>query len=231
MGGTMQSLEEKIGYKFNNQEILVQACTHSSYSHENNSVKDNERLEFLGDAVLELTVSDFLYVNYPKLTEGQLTKLRASIVCETNLAKIGRLIGIGDCLKLGKGEEQTGGRLRDSIISDAFEAIIGACYLDGGFESTKTILKNLVLTDIDDFDENFVQQDFKTQLQEIIQGYSKKPVVYNIINESGPDHEKCFIAQAMHNGRELGRGKGKSKKDAERKAAYQALRKIGERAK
>ncbi len=224
----MQVLEEKIGYNFNNKDILVQACTHSSYSHENNSVKDNERLEFLGDAVLELTVSDYLYNNFPHLSEGQLTKLRASIVCEGNLAKVGRNIGIGNCLKLGRGEEQTGGRLRDSIVSDAFEAIIGAVFLDGGFESAKKILTNLVLTDVEDFDENFVQSDYKTKLQEIIQGHSKKPVIYNIISESGPDHEKCFISQAMHNGKELGRGKGKSKKDAERAAAYQALKKMGE---
>ena len=211
-----------IGYQFQTPGLLSQALTHSSYANEKHMKKgsDNERLEFLGDAVLEIVSSEFLYLNYPKLPEGDLTKMRASLVCEPTLAFCTRQLNLGDYLLLGKGEDMTGGRKRKSILSDALEAVIGAIYLDGGFASAKEFIMKFVMTDLD------VKQlfyDSKTILQEIVQEKGTQPVEYVLIAEEGPDHNKSFTVEARVNGRLMGTGTGHTKKAAEQAAAYQAI--------
>lgn len=215
-----------IGYNFKNGDLLKTALTHTSFSHEKkNNIENNERLEFLGDAVLELVISKHLFTKFKDLSEGSLTKLRASIVCESSLAKVAREINIGDNIMLGNGEENTGGRERDSILSDAFEAIIGAIYIDSG-----DILEaqNFIISKMDDIikekRETFEMNDCKTYLQEIIQKHSIEPIKYEIVNEEGPAHNKIFTVRIMHNNKELGRGRGKSKKDAEQDAAFKAIK-------
>lgn len=217
-----------LNYKFNDENILNRAFTHSSYSNEKNGeFEDNERLEFLGDAVLEFVSSSYIYKNYPDLKEGEMTKLRAACVCETSLAKVARQIGIDKLIVLGKGEENLGGRNRDSIVSDAFEAVIGAIYIDGGIENArKFILENMEDT-IKELSGCFKYLDSKTYLQEVIQEKSREPLKYEVIGESGPAHEKTFEVRVSHNGIALGIGEGKSKKDAQQKAAYNALIKLG----
>jgi ribonuclease III, bacterial len=218
----LNELGEKIGYTFQNINLLKQAMTHSSFSNENklDKLMNNERLEFLGDAVLEVISSEFLFGKYTKMPEGDLTKLRASIVCEPTLATCARNINLGDFLLLGKGEDNTGGRGRDSIISDALEALIGAIYLDGGFASAKEFVLTFILTDIED---KHLFYDSKTILQEIIQGEYSGNLTYAIIEESGPDHNKEFKVNALLEETIIGTGKGRTKKAAEQQAAYKAI--------
>lgn len=218
----IKELQEKIGYGFRKEGLLRQALTHSSYANEKHMKKlsDNERLEFLGDAVLEIISSEFLYRNYPGLSEGDLTKLRASIVCEPTLALCTKEIALGDYLLLGKGENLTGGRERKSILSDALEAVIGAIYLDGGFEHAKAFVHRFILTDIE---HKKLFYDSKTILQEVIQGNYGESLHYVLLSEEGPDHDKRFQVEARMGERVLGTGEGHTKKAAEQEAAYQAL--------
>lgn len=221
----LYSFEEIIGYKFKNKKLIRQALTHSSYANEkkNNLIKDNERLEYLGDAVLELVTSYHLYENYPELLEGELTKIRASIVCEPTLSYCCKEIQLGKFLLLGKGEEISGGRERSSVLSDAIEAVIGAIYLDGGLEEARTFIQKVILKDIEN---KKLFYDSKTVLQEMIQSKSQEPLEYVLIEEKGPDHNKEFIVEVHFKGKLLGTGKGRSKKNAEQEAAYKAIKLI-----
>lgn len=218
----LRELEEIIGYTFKQEGLLRQALTHSSFANEKHMKKlsDNERLEFLGDAVLEVVSSEFLFANYPKLPEGDLTKLRASIVCEPTLALCTREISLGKFLYLGKGENQTGGRNRKSILSDALEAVIGAIYLDGGFEPARAFIHRFILTDIEN---KKLFYDSKTILQELVQGNYEESLHYELLAEEGPDHDKRFRVAAKIGDRQIGEGSGHTKKAAEQEAAYQAL--------
>lgn len=225
MNSKLEELEEKIGYTFSDKQLLKQALTHSSYANEKKLGKlgCNERLEFLGDAVLELISSDFLYKRFSELPEGELTKKRASLVCEPSLAYCARTFGLPQYLLLGRGEDMTGGRNRDSIVSDATEALLGAVYLDGGFASAKEFVQNFILNDIEHKQLFF---DSKTILQEIVQEHGRQPVEYVLLKEEGPDHNKQFTVSAVVHGETMGTGIGHTKKAAEQAAAYQAIRKI-----
>lgn len=218
-------LESVIGYTFQNKQLLKQAMTHSSYSNEHrlSKISNNERLEFLGDAVLEIVSSDFLYHKYPNMPEGELTKLRASMVCEPTLALCAADINLGSYLLLGKGEEATGGRGRDSIVSDAMEALIGAIYEDGGFASAKEFIYNYILNDVKD---KQLFYDSKTILQEIVQREYKDPLEYELLGENGPDHDKIFEVCVKIGDRVIGTGSGRTKKSAQQKAAYEAILKL-----
>ncbi len=217
--------ESIISYSFKNMKLLIQALTHSSYANENNlkKIDNNERLEFLGDAVLEIITSDYLYRKYPVQLEGELTKFRASIVCEPTLAEFSREISLGQFLLLGKGEDSSGGRRRDSVLSDAVEALIGAIYIDGGFEHAKFFVEDKLLFDVEDR-KRFV--DSKTHLQEHIQQISDIPIEYRVISEIGPDHNKTFTIHVTHDEKVIGKGEGRSKKSAEQRAAFDALKRI-----
>lgn len=221
----INEFENKIGYHFQNRNYLRQALSHSSYANEMRLSKlaNNERLEFLGDAVLELISSEYIFRTNEKMHEGEMTKLRASLVCEPTLAMCAREIDLGNYILLGKGEIATGGATRDSILSDAFEAVIGAIYLDGGFTSAKEFIMKYVLDDIDSKKLFF---DSKTILQEIVQADYKEPLQYKLLGESGPDHDKIFTVAAIVDGKELSQGTGKTKKAAEQAAAYQAILKL-----
>ena len=224
----IKKFQEVIGYHFHDEKLLRQALTHSSFANEKHLKKhsDNERLEFLGDAVLEIISSEFLYKEYPDKPEGELTKLRASIVCEPSLALCTKDIALGEYLLLGKGEDQTGGRGRKSILSDALEAVIGAIYLDGGFANAKEFIHKYILTDIE---HKQLFYDSKTILQEIVQAHFPYGVVYHLIKEEGPDHNKSFTV-AVHIGEECyGEGTGRTKKAAEQEAAYHAILKLHEK--
>lgn len=225
---TLQVLEERIGYHFQKIALLKQAVTHSSYTNEQKINKANhyERLEFLGDAVLELVSSEFLYREHPEVPEGELTKMRASMVCEPSLAFCARDLELGQFMLLGKGEESTGGRKRDSITSDAMEAVIGAIYLDGGMEPAKEFIYRFILSDLED---KQLFYDSKTNLQELIQGKLKQEFHYVLIDESGPEHDKTFVVEVHMEGEILGRGSGRTKKAAEQQAAYKALLLLRER--
>ena len=217
----IKKFQKVIGYHFENEKLLMQALTHSSYANEHHMKKlsDNERLEFLGDAVLEIISSDFLYREHGDLPEGELTKLRASIVCEPTLALCAMEISLGDYLYLGKGEDLTGGRERKSILSDALEAVIGAIYLDGGFTNAKEFIRKFILKDIE---HKQLFYDSKTILQEVVQGEHEQ-LTYVLTDESGPDHNKSFTVRACIGERVIGSGTGHTKKAAEQEAAYQAL--------
>ncbi len=216
-------LENKIGYHFADPSILFHALTHSSYANEMRleKEKNNERLEFLGDAVLELVTSETVYTQYTELSEGDLTKLRASIVCEQTLSSCARDLTLGEYILLGKGEDSSGGRMRDSILSDTLEAVIGAIYLDGGFTSAKEFIKSFILADIKNKNLFF---DSKTILQEMIQNENNKQRLrYRLISEEGPDHNKTFTIAVCIGNDEIGIGTGRTKKAAEQEAAYQAI--------
>lgn len=221
-GYTLQLLEQRIGYDFRNTALLKQALTHSSYMNEQriNKAGDYERLEFLGDAVLEMVSSVFLFREHPELSEGELTKLRASMVCEPSLAFCARDLELGEFVLLGKGEEITGGRQRDSIISDVMEAVIGAVYLDGGLEPARKFIDTFILSDLEN---KRLFYDSKTTLQELIQGKLKKEFHYSLIGEEGPEHDKLFRVEILMEGQRIGMGTGRSKKAAEQQAAYEAL--------
>jgi ribonuclease III len=223
---TIEELEGKIGYTFRDRSLLVLALTHTSFANEAHSghLGSNERLEFLGDAVLELVSSDFFYREKPKLSEGELTKLRASFVCEPALAYCAEQIPLPPYLLLGRGEEMTGGRLRPSIVSDAMEAVIGAIYLDGGLTPARAYIDRFILNDIEGKRYFY---DAKTILQEEIQKDKDAVLSYELRGEEGPEHLKRFTVAALRDGVPLAEGEGSSKKEAEQRAAYAALLALG----
>lgn len=224
---SIRAFEEKIGYEFKDKTYIQTALTHSSFANEHKEFNYNERLEFLGDSVLGLVVSDYLFRARNDLPEGKLTRLRANVVCEESLSSVARKINLGDHLFLGKGEKTSGGSDRDSILADATEAVIAAIYLDGGFDQAKDfILSNLRDTIAKNIDGN-IFRDYKTILQEIIQGNNGK-ISYKLVGESGPDHDKEFEMQVKCGQDTIGIGKGKNKKEAEKEAARDALVKMGE---
>ncbi len=224
----MKALETNLGYSFTNKTLLTNALTHSSYANEvRNGTASNERLEFLGDSVLSIIVADYLYHKFNNLPEGELTKLRASLVCEKSLCAFSRELDIGKFLLLGKGEEKGGGRERDSILADAFEAVLAAMYLDGGMEVAKKHVLRFVLPELAHTNDD-VFKDYKTTLQEIIQRNPEESVTYILTGESGPDHNKCFEVEVHLNSNVIGKGKGRSKKAAEQAAAKEALTLMGE---
>ncbi len=218
-------LEQTVGYTFKNKDLLFHAMRHSSYSNENGlgASGSNERLEFLGDAVLELASSEFIFTNFSDMPEGEMTRLRASIVCEQTLAICARAINLPKYIILGKGEETSGGRERDSIVSDAFEALIGAIYEDGGFTNAKEFVYRFIMNDIDNKKLFF---DSKTILQEMVQTGPEIILEYNLIREEGPAHNKKFTMEAVLNGKSIGVGFGRTKKHAEQSAAYEAIKKL-----
>jgi ribonuclease III len=221
-------LQETIGIRFRDENVLRQAFTHSSYVNEQRGkrIQDNERLEFLGDAVLELTVSQFLYKTFPKMSEGEMTKLRAAIVCEPSLVKFAELLHFGDLVLLGKGEELTGGRQRPALLADVFEAFIGALYLDQGLDAVFHFMEKYVYPRVDKGE--FAQvTDFKSQLQEFVQQDNLGEIQYRIVEEKGPAHNREFVSEVLLNNRPLGVGSGRSKKEAEQQAAARALIKLG----
>ena len=222
----LQELQKKIGYSFRNPALLERALTHTSRANEEHTghLGSNERLEFLGDAVLELVSSEFFYHRFPNLPEGQLTVKRASFVCEPALAFCAEQIPLVEYLRLGRGEDQTGGRFRPSVVSDAMEAVIGAIYLDGGFEPARACIDRFILNDIEGKQYFY---DAKTILQEEVQKDGAADLNYVLLSESGPEHLKEFSSAVMLDGRELARGTGRSKKRSEQQAAYEALKHIG----
>ena len=217
----LRLLEERIGYCFQDKKLLRQALTHSSCSNEQkiNKLPDYERLEFLGDAVLELVSSDHIFRENPEMSEGELTKFRSSIVCEPALAFCARQIGLEEFSLLGRGEELTGGRKRDSIISDVMEAVIGALYLDGGLSEADAFVKKYILSDLE---SKQLFYDSKTILQEEVQRDGQS-LTYELVSETGPDHDKVFMVEARIDGQTVGKGQGRNKKSAQQQAAYQAL--------
>jgi len=217
-----QALERNIAYTFQNKALLKQAMSHSSFINEmkKTGMESYERLEFLGDAVLELITSEFLFDNYKELTEGQLTKLRASIVCEFTLSAISEQLSFGKYVLLSKGEELTGGRNRSSILCDLFESVLGAIYLDGGMEPARKYVKTFLLTDIE---SKSLFYDAKTTLQEMVQKDGKGVVTYEVLEESGPDHNKKFVTEVLVDGVAVAQGEGTSKKNAQQMAAYKAI--------
>jgi len=216
--------QREIGIQFLNERLLKQAFTHSSYvnEHRRKPYEDNERLEFLGDAVLELTVSQYLYRKYPLMSEGELTKLRAAIVCEPSLVTFAHALSFGKLVLLGKGEELTGGRERPALLADVFEAFVGALYLDQGMEVVNSFLTKVVFPKIDEGAFSHVM-DYKSQLQELVQRDAAGVIEYRIHQEKGPAHNKEFVSNVSLNGEILGTGVGRSKKEAEQKAAQEAL--------
>lgn len=221
----LRELQDKIGYHFKDESLLKQALTHSSFANEQkiNKLNNYERLEFLGDAVLELVSSEFLFNENKDMPEGQLTRLRASMVCEPALAYCARDIELGSYILLGKGEEATGGRKRDSITSDVMEAVIGAIFLDGGIENAKKFINHFVLSDLEN---KILFLDSKTLLQEEIQKKNTAQLRYELVGETGPDHDKQFSVEAYLDDKLIGSGVGRTKKAAEQQAAYEALMKL-----
>ena len=219
----IKDLEAAIGYRFQNISLLQNALTHSSYANEryHDSLKSNERLEFLGDSVLGMVVAEYLYRNFPDRPEGELTRMRADMVCEPALAQIARRLNLGKHLLLGKGEEQGGGRNRVSILADAVESIIAASFLDGGMDAAKGFIDRFVLCDVPVTRLHIT--DYKTALQEQVQQKKNQTLTYTLVGESGPDHDKCFEVEVDLNGQTVGRGTGSSKKRAEQDAARAAM--------
>ncbi|MDE5946656.1 MAG: ribonuclease III [Oscillospiraceae bacterium] len=223
----IEEFEKIIDYKFNNRNLLIQALSHSSYANEKKKSRtSNERLEFLGDSVLSIVVSKYLFEHLTNIAEGDLTKLRASLVCEKSLYVFAKEIHLGDFILLGKGEENTGGRERISILADAFEAVIAAIFLDGGFEAVTKHILRFIPDDIQ-HQKKPVFNDFKTILQEIVQKNPEEKVEYVLVGEEGPDHDKRFVVQVCLNSNVIGKGLGKSKKEAEQMAAKEALELMG----
>ena len=226
MNKDLNSLEKEIGYVFKKRSLLKQAVTHRSYANENRgSGPFNERLEFLGDAVLSLISADFLYKKFPSMAEGDLTKLRSSLVCTASLSEYARRIKLGDYLLLGKGELATGGNERDSNLENAFEALIAAVYLDGGIDKARRFVLRFLDDSVETHHISF--KDYKTKLQEIVQESHEETLNYVITKESGPDHDKRYEVEVHLNSNVIGKGKGRSKKQAEHAAAKQALQLMG----
>lgn len=218
---SIEDLENRIAYIFRDKKLILQAITHSSYANERkiNKIKDYERIEFLGDAVLELVSSEFLYGKHDEMPEGQLSRTRAAMVCEPSLASCARQLGLDRYILLGKGEERTGGRSRDSIVSDVMEALIGAIYLDGGFEKAKAFIHRFILEDLE---HKALFYDAKSMLQVEVQK-TGSDVHYVLTGESGPEHDKTFSVEVYQGEKLLGKGSGHNKKKAEQQAAYEAL--------
>ena len=218
----METLEKKLGYSFSNRELLSEALNHSSYANEHRGagISSNERLEFLGDSVLGFVTAEFLFKNYPRLPEGDLTRMRAALVCEQSLYEVAKMLELGQYLKLGKGEEAGGGRERQSILADAVEAVFAAVYLDGGMEQIRGLIHRVLLSRAPAAEE---RKDYKTTLQEIVQRKIGQQLTYHMVEESGPDHNKTFVFEVRLNGEPIGRGDGHRKKEAEQAAARDAL--------
>lgn len=222
----IKDLEAAIGYRFRNISLLQNALTHSSYANErwHNSLLSNERLEFLGDSVLGMLVAEYLYRNFPNRPEGELTRMRADMVCEQTLAAAANRIGLGGHLLLGHGEEQGGGRNRNSILADAMESVIAACFLDGGIDAALKVVRQFILVDVPV--TKLHNADYKTQLQELVQQKKNQVLSYALVGQSGPDHDKKFDVEVSLNGKVVGRGTGSSKKRAEQDAASAAIEKL-----
>ena len=222
----ISDLEKAIGYRFKNISLLQNALAHSSYANErwHNSLMSNERLEFLGDSILGMTVADYLYRNFPDRPEGELTRMRADMVCEKTLAAVANQIGLGQHLLLGHGEERFGGRGRESILADAVESIIAACYLDGGLESATAFIRSFILCHVPV--KQLQNVDYKTKLQELVQRKKNQSLAYVLVGESGPDHDKSFMVEVSLNETVVGQGSGRSKKRAEQDAARAAIEKL-----
>ena len=218
----METLEKKLGYSFSNRELLSEALNHSSYANEHRGagISSNERLEFLGDSVLGFVTAEFLFKNYPRLPEGDLTRMRAALVCEQSLYEVAKMLELGQYLKLGKGEEAGGGRERQSILADAVEAVFAAVYLDGGMEQIRGLIHRVLLSRAPAAEE---RKDYKTTLQEIVQRKIGQQLTYHMVEERCPDHNKTFVFEVRLNGEPIGRGDGHSKKEAEQAAARDAL--------
>ena len=219
----IKDLEEAIGYHFSNITLLQNALTHSSYANErwHDGLMSNERLEFLGDSILGMVVADYLYKNFPNRPEGELTRMRADMVCETSLAAVAARVDLGRHLLLGHGEEQGGGRTRASTLADAVESVIAASYLDGGMEAAKQFIQRFILCDVPVSKLHNV--DYKTALQELVQQKKNQTLTYALVGESGPDHDKQFFVEVSLNGQVVGKGTGSSKKRAEQDAARVAV--------
>nr|MBQ8244002.1 ribonuclease III [Oscillospiraceae bacterium] len=219
----MKDLETAIGYRFRNIQLLQNALTHSSYANErwHNSLLSNERLEFLGDSVLGMLVAEYLYHNFPNRPEGELTRMRADMVCEKTLAAAAGRIGLGEHLLLGHGEEQGGGRSRSSILADAMESVIAACFLDGGINAALKVVQQFILVEVPV--TKLHNADYKTQLQELVQQKKNQVLTYALVGQSGPDHDKQFDVEVSLNGTVVGKGSGSSKKRAEQMAASAAI--------
>ena len=219
----IKDLEMAIGYRFENITLLQNALAHSSYANEHwhNSLKSNERLEFLGDSILGMVVAEYLYRNFPDRLEGDLTRMRADMVCENSLARIAERLQLGSYLLLGNGEEQNGGRKRSSILADAVESVIAACFLDGGMASARAFIERFVLVRVPE--KQLVNRDYKTALQELVQQKKNQLLSYALVGESGPDHDKQFRVELSINGEVIGSGTGTSKKRAEQEAARTAI--------
>ena len=222
----IKDLEEAIGYRFHNISLLQNALTHSSFANErwHNSLLSNERLEFLGDSILGMLVAEYLYRNFPDRPEGELTRMRADMVCEKTLASVAARIHLGDHLMLGHGEEQGGGRSRDSILADAVESVIAACFLDGGIEAAQRFIRTFILVEVPV--SQMHNADYKTKLQELVQQKKNQVLSYTLTGESGPDHDKHFTVAVSLNGGMVGQGEGRSKKRAEQEAAHAAIRNL-----
>ena len=222
----IKDLEAALGYRFHNITLLQNALTHSSYANErwHNSLKSNERLEFLGDSILGMVVAEYLYKTFPDRPEGELTRMRADMVCEKTLAAVAARIELGRHLMLGNGEEQSGGRSRDSILADAVESVIAASFLDGGMEAALGIIQRFVLTDVPV--SRLRNADYKTALQELVQQKKNQVLSYTLTGQSGPDHAKTFTVEVSLNGAVVGEGAGSSKKRAEQDAARAAIEKL-----
>lgn len=225
----MKKLEERLGYAFQDAALLERALTHSSYANENKAKGEtsNERLEFLGDSVLGMVVADYLFRAHPDMPEGELTRTRAALVCEDSLVEVAAQLGLGEYLKLGRGEDAGGGRNRPSIRADAVEAVIAAVYLDGGIGSARKLITKFILTD-NEREQEGGSRDYKTALQELVQRESGQALNYRLLGESGPDHAKVFSVEVDLNGAPVGTGEGRSKKEAEQNAAKAAIAKLTE---
>ena len=224
MSDPLRELEERLGHHFSDPDLLRTALTHSSYANEKRASGEicNERLEFLGDSVLGVTVAEHLYLRYGSMPEGRMTRLRSELVCEQSLYRVARKLRLGECMRLGRGEEHNGGRERPSILADAVEAVIAALYLDGGMETASGFIHRELLSDLGAAEPTF-WSDCKTALQELVQRRSGQTLTYELIGEQGPDHDKTFSVRVLLNGESIGEGAGRTKKEAEQAAAGNAL--------
>ena len=222
----IKDLEKAIGYRFKNITLLQNALTHSSYANEfwRDSLRSNERLEFLGDSILGMVVAEYLYRTFPERLEGELTRMRADMVCERALAKVANRLSLGEHLLLGNGEEQGGGRERASILADAVESVIAACFLDGGMDAARKLIETFILCEVPV--TRLSNVDYKTAFQERVQQKKDQTITYRLVGESGPDHDKTFQVEVLLNGRVVGTGDGSSKKRAEQDAARSAMEQL-----
>jgi len=225
----MTDLEQDLGHQFQNRELLETALTHSSYANEKHrgALASNERLEFLGDSVLGHLTADYLYRSCPDMPEGGMTRLRAELVCEQSLLRVARELNLGGRLKLGRGEELTGGRERPSILADAVEALIAALYLDGGVKAARAFVHTYILSHVEESPAPEAMGDYKTVLQEFVQRSNGRVLSYETLSESGPEHDKRFVSQVTIDGKPMGEGPGRSKKESEQAAAREALKRMG----